>query len=137
MSTLRTGGCLCGQVRFTVRGEMRPIIACHCVQCRKATGNFVTATSAPRGAIDITGEVTWFRSSEVARRGFCGTCGSQLFWDGPGVNLSVMAGALDGATGLTLAGHIYCADAPDWYVIADGLPQAPKADDTMTTQVRA
>ncbi|CTQ48666.1 GFA family protein [Jannaschia donghaensis] len=129
------GSCLCGAIRFTVDGPMRPVIACHCVQCRKVTGNFVAATSAPRGAVAITGDVTWFASSDIARRGFCGTCGSQMFWDGPGANLSIMAGALDGPTGLSLKGHIYCADKPDWYQIADGTPQAAKADPQMTTQV--
>ena len=131
------GACHCGAVQFTVTGPMRPVVACHCRQCRKITGNFVAATSAPRAAVAITGEVTWFQSSDTARRGFCGTCGCSMFWDGPGVNLSVMAGALDKPTGLTLTGHIFCADKGDWYRIADGLPQAPGDDSNMTTKVGA
>ena len=131
------GSCLCGAVAFTVEGPMRPVVACHCGQCRKVTGNHVAATAALRGDVDIEGEVTWFRSSAEARRGFCGTCGSALFWDGPGTHLSIMAGALDGATGLSLAGHIFCAEAADWEVIGSGLPCVDGADDTLTTMVRA
>lgn len=131
----RTGSCLCGAVTFRVTGPMRPVVACHCGQCRKATGNYVAATSAPRDAVEVTGDVRWFRSSPEARRGFCATCGSNLFWDGQGANLSIMAGALDAPTGLPLAGHIFCADKGDWYAIAEGERQAPGADPDMTTKV--
>lgn len=95
----------------------------------------MAATSAPRGAVQVTGEVSWYQSSGTARRGFCGICGSNLFWDGPGDNLSIFAGTLDGATGLTLAGHIYCADKGDYYTISDGLPQVPGRDPALTTMV--
>ena len=130
------GGCLCGQVTYDVTGDLRPVISCHCTQCRKATGHFVSATSAHRDDIKINGDVTWFQSSDRARRGFCGICGSNLFWDGPGDNLSIMAGTLDGTTGLTTQGHIFCADKGDYYTIPDGLPQAEGYDPDLTTMVR-
>ncbi|MEM7643632.1 MAG: GFA family protein [Pseudomonadota bacterium] len=132
----RTGSCLCGAVRYAVDGPLRPVVACHCGQCRKATGNYVAATSAARGDVTIEGKLTWFQSSETARRGFCGTCGSQLFWDGPGVNLSIMAGSLDLPTGLTLAGHIYCEGRGDWYALPSGDRQVPGSDPELTTQVQ-
>ncbi len=129
------GSCLCGQVQYVVTGPLRPVVACHCAQCRKTSGHHVAATSAPRDSITITGDVTWYVSSDTARRGFCATCGSQLFWDGVGENLSIFAGTLDGPTGLKTAGHIYCADKGDYYEIADDLPQAPGRDPDLTTQV--
>ena len=132
---MKTGGCLCGAVKYFVTGAMRPVVACHCQQCRKTTGHHVAATSAKRDAITINGPVTWYKSSATAQRGFCGTCGSNLFWDGPGQNLSIMAGTLNGPTGLTLAGHIFCADKGDYYEIADGTPQSDQDDPNMTTQV--
>lgn len=130
-----SGSCLCGEITYTVSGPLRPVIACHCQQCRKTSGHHVAATSARREDITIEGTPTWYASSPTARRGFCGTCGSQLFWDGPGVNLSIFAGSLDGETGVTLAGHIFCANKGDYYQIADGAPQAPADDPNMTTQV--
>lgn len=114
---------------------MRQVVACHCTQCRKASGHHVAATSAPREAVTVSGDVRWFQSSETARRGFCPACGSNLFWDGPGANLSIFAGTLDGPTGLKLAGHIYCADKGDYYEIADGLPQAAVRNPALTTMV--
>ena len=130
------GGCLCGAVRYRVTGPLRPVIACHCTQCRKTSGHHVAATSAPRDKVEVHGPVAWFASSETARRGFCPTCGSNLFWDGPGTHLSIMAGTLDAPTGLSLAGHIFVADKGDYYNIADDLPQADSADPVLTTQVR-
>ena len=130
-----SGSCLCGAVRFKVDGPLRPVIACHCTQCRKTSGHHVAATSAPRETVTIEGNVTWYASSPSARRGFCPVCGSNLFWDGPGANLSIFAGTLDGDPGIRLAGHIFCADKGAYYDIADGLPQAAGADPKLTTQV--
>ena len=132
-----TGSCLCGVVRYRVSGPLRPVIACHCIQCRKTSGHHVAATSAPRESVEIDGEVAWYRSSDTARRGFCPICGSNLFWDGPGENLSIFAGTLDGDPGIRLAGHIFCADKGAYYEIADGLPQAGADDPSLTTQVGA
>ena len=109
---MTTGRCLCGAVIYTVTGPLRPVVKCHCVQCRKTSGHYVAATAAPRDNVAIDGEVTWFQSSETARRGFCATCGSSLFWDG-GNHLSIHAGTLDEDRGLRSRAHIYVADKGD------------------------
>ncbi|MBO6604307.1 MAG: GFA family protein [Roseicyclus sp.] len=132
---MSTGSCLCGAVRYVVSSPLRPVTACHCGQCRKSSGHHVAATSAPREHVEIEGRVTWYASSDIARRGFCGICGSNLFWDGPGSHLSIFAGTLDGDPGIRLAGHIFCADKGAYYEITDGLPQAPQDDPSLTTQV--
>lgn len=129
------GSCLCGAVHYSVSGDLRPVIACHCTQCRKTSGHHVAATSARRDCIEITGEVAWFASSDTARRGFCPTCGSNLFWDGSGENLSIFAGTINGTTGLTIKGHIYCADKGDYYEIDPQARQAPGNDPDLTTKV--
>lgn len=131
----QTGGCLCGAVSYVVTGALRPVVACHCVQCRKSSGHHVAATSCARGDVEISGAVTWYQSSPKARRGFCGRCGSNLFWDGAGVNLSIHAGTLDGASGLATVGHIFCADKGDYYDLTDDLPKADGADPALTTMV--
>lgn len=132
---MTSGSCLCGAVGFVVTGPMRPVIACHCTQCRKSSGHHVAATSAHRDQIAVTGEVTWYQSSDTARRGFCGTCGSNLFWDGEGENLSIFAGAIDGPTGLKIAGHIFCADKGDYYDLPEDLPRSGGYDPALTTRV--
>ena len=132
---MTSGGCLCGAVTYRVNGPLMPVIACHCGQCRKTSGNYVAATSAQRELVEIRGTPKWYRSSETARRGFCPTCGSNLFWDGPGANLSIFAGTLEAPTGITLAGHIYCADKGDFYEISDELPKSERRNPALTTTV--
>lgn len=125
---LHTGRCLCGAVRFTTQGPLRDVIACHCSQCRRQTGHFYAATSVAddRLAIEGGGNLTWFRATPQAARGFCRTCGSALFWKYDGETAtSIGAGAFDAPTGLALTSHIYCADKGDYYDIADDLPQYP------------
>ena len=129
------GSCLCGAVRYRTPGPLRPVVACHCRQCRKTSGHYVAATSAPRESVEIAGTVAWYKSSASARRGFCPVCGSSLFWDGPGAHLSIHAGTLDGDPGIALAGHIYCADKGSYYEIDPGLPRFDGDDPAMTTQV--
>ena len=127
-----SGSCLCGAVRYTVAGPLRDVVACHCTQCRKSSGHHVAATAAPRAAVTISGPVAWYQSSPEARRGFCATCGANLFWEGQGPNLSIFAGTLDGDPGLRLVGHIYCADKGSYYTLADGMPQAAGDDPALT-----
>lgn len=133
---MKTGSCLCGDVRFELTGELRPVIACHCVQCRKTSGHHVAATSVRRDQITVQGEVAWYQSSDRARRGFCATCGSNLFWDGAGANISVFAGTLDGDTGLDIRGHIYCEDKGVYYDIPADAPQSAGYDPELTTMIK-
>jgi hypothetical protein len=123
---MHTGSCLCGAVRFAVEGELAAPSACHCTICRKTSGHYYAGLGAPRASVTIEGgeNVTWYRSSEKVRRGFCRTCGSQMFFDPIyrdwiGLNM----GAFDGPTGTRLSMHIFVADKGDYYEIADGLPQ--------------
>jgi hypothetical protein len=118
-----TGSCLCGAVAFEIEGPLRNVIACHCNQCRKQTGSYMSATAAKDEAIHFTRKdgLKWYRSSETASRGFCGVCGSSLFWKGDGRDYTaIAAGAIDGPTGLKLEGHIFCDFAGDYYEIAGG-----------------
>jgi hypothetical protein len=122
------GSCLCGGVRYEVRGPLRDVIACHCSQCRRTTGHFMAATAAKRAHFTVTRDdgLRWYQSSKAARRGFCGTCGAVLFWEGQGLDyISIAAGTLDVPTGLKIVRHIYAGDKSDYYGLDDGLPQSP------------
>lgn len=129
-----TGGCLCGGVRYEVRGPLRDVVGCHCRQCARTSGHHVAATKCRAADLALTASETlrWYRSSPEAERGFCGTCGSNLFWravpkaseaagEEPGV--SVMAGTLDQPTGLKVREHIFVGSKSDYYTIDDGMSQ--------------
>lgn len=126
---MHTGSCLCGAVRFTVAGELPGPDACHCSQCRKSSGHYFSSTDVPKAAVTVEGDdkVTWFQSSEKVRRGFCGTCGSPLFWDPIFRDwIGVAMGAFEAPTGTRLAKHIFTADKGDYYDIGDdGVPRDP------------
>lgn len=129
MLMIHKGACLCGVVRFEVKGELGPSDACHCEQCRKWTGHFLASTDVPRSALTIHGaeNIRWHHSSEKVRRGFCGHCGSSLFFDPLDQNkhdwIAISLGAFDSPTGVTLDKHIFVAEKGDYYEISDGLPQ--------------
>ena len=121
-----TGRCLCGAVRYVVHGPLRPVSYCHCSQCRRTSGHFVAATACDANDLQLLNDagLRWYRSSSNAERGFCGQCGSSLFWKPDhGRHVSIMAGTMDTPTGLCAEEHIFVADASDYYVLADGLPQ--------------
>ena len=121
-----TGGCLCGAVRYEIRGPIRDIVNCHCEMCVKIHGTFGAHSKAQKAHIAITNDagLAWYHTSDIARRGFCKACGTGLFWepvsqDGTGI----LAGSLDDANHLTTLGHIFVAEKPDFYKITDDLPQ--------------
>lgn len=125
------GSCHCGAVSFEVTGPLRDVIYCHCKQCRKQTGHFVAATRAENKALTINGQdkLTWYEASPEARRGFCSTCGSILFWKAHNSeNTSIMAGSFDAPSSLNEGFHIYTGDKGDYYEICDGLPTFEQSD---------
>jgi hypothetical protein len=84
------------------------------------------STDVPRSTLTIHGadHLTWFRSSEKVRRGFCSTCGSSLFWDPIDRDwIGIAMGAFDRPTDTRLRIHVHVADKGDYYDVADGLPQ--------------
>jgi len=122
---ITTGRCLCGAVRYELTGPLRPVVACHCSQCRRSSGHFIAATAVPAEKLRLVEQrgLRWYQSSADARRGFCGECGSSLFWaPASGERVAVMAGTLDKPTGLSLVMHLFVDDAGDYYRLDDGLP---------------
>jgi hypothetical protein len=108
---VRTGGCLCGAVRFRVDGA---------------------SAAGPRDALAVAGAVRWYDWPGGARSGFCADCGSQLFWErADEADISIEMGAFDAPTGLRLAGHIFTAEKGDYYAIADGLPATMRDADSI------
>ena len=126
------GGCLCGAVRYVARGPLRDVLICHCVDCLRFHGGPGAYTALPKDDLELVadGGLRWRTSPEsdaAADRGFCGECGSSLFWRAPArTTISVAAGTLDGPSGLRTIGHIYDAQRADWEH-ADDLPRRPGA----------
>jgi hypothetical protein len=127
---MKTGRCLCGAVRYEVHGPLRDVLICHCEECRRWHGHISAFTAAPREQLVLLQHDTlrWTDSPDSdarARRGFCGECGSSLFWDAPAhETISIAAGTLDDASALRVEGHIYVSQAGRYYELPDdGLPR--------------
>lgn len=117
-----TGGCLCGAVRYEITTHPGPVSFCHCGQCRRQHSHVGAYTTFPREGLRLVkdGGLSWYRSSDRARRGFCRVCGSGLFWDPLGEErIDVTAGSLDEPTGLKADRHIFVESKGDWYEIGD------------------
>jgi len=90
--TTRSGGCLCGAVRYTVRGEPFHVGRCHCADCRKRSGSTYTIYGQwPLTAFEATGEYATYEGD-----GFCPRCGSRLFLLGDDA-VELQLGSLDDA----------------------------------------
>jgi hypothetical protein len=123
---IHEGGCLCGAVRYRVSGPLRGIINCHCTMCQRLHGSAGAHSKAKKANITVTEErgLKWFATSQRARRGFCGECGSVLFWEPVGQDATgIVAGTLDQPTGLKTIGHIFVGEKPDFYELNDDVPR--------------
>jgi hypothetical protein len=97
-----TGGCLCGQVRYSADGEPAFVGVCHCRNCQKQTGTaFSVLVGVPKTAMSLQGRLKTFRdkgdSGQPVDRNFCPECGSPIFTDVavmPGLAF-IKAGTLD------------------------------------------
>jgi hypothetical protein len=109
-----------------VKGPLRNVINCHCNQCTRLNGNYGSHSKVLKIDITITKDegLSWFQISNIARRGFCGKCGSGLFWEQYHQDSTgIIAGSLDYPTGLKTIGHIFVGDKSDFYQINDDFQQ--------------
>jgi hypothetical protein len=100
--------------------------------CQKLHGNFGPHTKARKVNIKITNGdgLAWYKTSDIAQRGFCRECGSSLFWEPFNLDATgIIAGSLDGPTGLKTIGHIFVGEKSDFYEIIDELPQFQESSD--------
>ena len=78
------GNCLCGSITFRAQLPSRWVAHCHCTMCQKAGGSaFVTWVGMEESKVaihDPKKQLNWFSSSSEAKRGFCNTCGTPLFF---------------------------------------------------------
>lgn len=127
------GGCLCGSVRYRSNKAPTAGAFCHCRICQRAYGvGHMAGLRFDDGAEFTKGTLTYFRSSPVAKRGFCAQCGAPIvFLYDEAPDVWVMLGSLDrpedwpmtkGATwGSTV--HTQSEYKIAWEQISDGLPE--------------
>lgn len=128
-----SGRCLCGDLRFDADLPSRWVAHCHCTMCQRAHGAaFVTWIGLDEAGVrlqDPEQRLQWYRSSPEAERGFCGRCGSSLFfrstrWPG---ELHATVANLDDPPDRAPQAHVFWDTHVDWGTPdpADGLPRKP------------
>jgi hypothetical protein len=123
MPQTHDGGCLCGEVRFTLTGPAKWTGYCHCHSCRKHTGAPVSAFAGfEREAVRFTrGAPAIYASSPGVKRGFCARCGSTLTYEGERwpTEMHFHVGALDDPEAFAPTGHAFTEERVGWLHIAD------------------
>jgi len=125
------GSCLCGGVRYALKGPLGEASHCHCSMCRKAHGA-AFATYAPVRRRDFewlegASLVRAYNSSPGVTRTFCGRCGStlQFIKSGDRTHVELALGTLDDDPGVRPALHIWVDSMAAWDAITDELPRHP------------
>jgi hypothetical protein len=127
------GGCLCGAIRFSIDAEPLGARMCWCRDCQRiASGSATVNILFPPEAVHYDGAYTSFDmiadSGNRVRRGFCPTCGAQLFSatvEPVGMPMRVRAGTLDNPELMAPQAIIWASSAPDWATLDPDLPHHP------------
>lgn len=119
MDQLFEGGCRCGTVRYTLRGEPLKIGLCHCTECRKETGApYLYYADWPLDRFTVSGSYATYEG-----RSFCPTCGGTLFHLGDD-GVEVALGSLDEAPiGLVPTREGWIRRREPWLVAVPGAGQ--------------
>lgn len=128
-----TGGCLCGQVRYTANAEPAFTGVCHCTTCQKQSGGaFSIVVALPQSALSIEGQTKSYAAKGDSGKAnvskFCPNCGSILLSEPevmPGVSI-LRAGTLDDTSWLKPTMEIYCDSAQKWVELGGGMQKFPK-----------
>jgi hypothetical protein len=120
-ATVKSGGCLCGAVRFTATPANDQVGACHCSMCRRwSAGPFLVVDCGDSLQVANPACLGTYRSSEWAERAFCATCGTPLYYRLIDKNLYfVSAEAFDDRDGYVLASQIFIDEKPAYYDFAN------------------
>lgn len=117
---MRTGQCLCGEVKFVAEaGDTFNI--CYCKMCQRwSAGAFM---GVPTTHFEITeGEdfLTVMQTSDWADRAFCKSCGSNIYYHARNSGSpTVTLGNLDDASGLVATKQYYFDNKPDGFTILE------------------
>ncbi|MGA5266246.1 GFA family protein [Streptomyces lydicamycinicus] len=130
--SLRSGGCLCWRIRFTVTGTPDYPHTCSCTHCQRLSGGpMMSWVSFPLSGLTWTGdggEPAWHYTWPDSRRGFCPDCGSQLCaLDDGASSIAITFSALDDASGLVPVNQSFREDAVTW------LPPVPDTQHSKVT----
>jgi hypothetical protein len=133
-ATHASGACLCGAVRFRVPLPSLWVAHCHCTRCQRAHGaafvTWVGVVAAQAELTDPQARLRWHVTDQGAERGFCGCCGSPMFFRSPRwpgelhIARALFVDALDRAP----EGHSHFESRVPWVLHDASLPIEPSPE---------
>lgn len=130
MAVSRSGGCLCGAVRYEADWPPLAVAICHCRNCQKQAGSALSVVAfLTRENLRVTGDLsTYFDRSETGNavyRKFCPHCGSPVLTDTDQAKeqgiIFIKAGTLDRTDDLEPTIHYWSERAQGWFIFPDGV----------------
>ena len=133
--TPQTGGCLCGDIRYSVNAQPARVTFCHCGICQRVTGSaYAVEPIFDRAALTITKGVpkTYDHlsdgSGKIVHAHFCANCGSGIYYSFERYpdNVGIHAGGFDNPSwfdwNAKTAKHIFLDNAQHGVTIPAGIP---------------
>ena len=114
------GTCLCGAITLQTPSQ-KTIDACHCGMCRRWGGGPALGLACGSDVtIEGAEKLKTYQSSEWAERGFCGDCGTHLFYRVLSANqYFIPAGLFQDETEIEFTEQIYIDRKPSYYEFAN------------------
>ena len=122
------GSCLCGTVRFAIKGKFDSFYLCHCHHCQKDTGSAYAANLFSQSA-----KLVWHSGSNAVTsftlpgtrhsKSFCKHCGSALPNTQVEGLLVVPAGCLDTETSMLPTAKIFSSRKAPWVVESESVKE--------------
>jgi hypothetical protein len=131
MPAVRTGGCLCGAVRYESAGDPVFSLQCHCRDCQRQTGSaYIAAMRVPSAGFRVTQGaprhyVSRSDGGNAVTRAFCGDCGSPIYIQvstRPDL-VGLRVGKLDDPSGFRPDADIFVKSAQPWDYMNPALPK--------------
>ena len=114
------GKCLCGAVRISGIVREPHVSACHCDMCRRWSSGPYFEVDCENVVFEGEANISKFRSSDWAERGFCKKCGSNLYYHLiESSEFQISAGLLDDQSQLSLSLQVFIDRKPSYYTLAD------------------
>lgn len=121
------GGCLCGQVRYSISAVLIDAGFCHCRICQRSSGApTLMWLTIPRSGFQYThGHAAAFSSSKQAQREFCAHCGTQIAFrvNQQSQTIDVTVCSLDNSAAVEPEYHIWMQSKAKWLHVNDELPR--------------
>ncbi|MDO6707579.1 GFA family protein [Photobacterium sp. 1_MG-2023] len=135
MSQIFHGSCLCGSIRFSVRGFQQQAANCHCTMCRKFHGAAFGTLVGVQGLNWISGQALLkdYVADNGTIRSFCPNCGASLGFRGKEAPLEAIELAIatfDEDIPVTIDAQIYTAYKANWCELNRELPAFAEGRET-------